>query len=115
MAPGLSFAAGGPSTQGERCYKLEIKVWTSFDPGDLDLTEIAARIEAGAGFLTALDVTKIAHQLSEIDDPEVRERFETIRAAQRLLRKTADLPPVLRQQLFAALNSDREEQQRIAE
>jgi hypothetical protein len=56
--------------------------------------------------LTAIEVVKIADDLNAVDDSEVRETFENIRAAERLLRNVKSLPSPLRERLQSALISD---------
>jgi hypothetical protein len=51
-------------------------------------------------------VVKVADDLDAVDDIEVREAFENIRAAERLLRNVKSLPSPLRERLQTALIAD---------
>lgn len=96
-------------TQSERqtrYYKVQLRAWTSFDPGQLSLKEIAEAVDSGLGALTALEVVKVAEDLNGVDDAEVREVFENIQAAERILNNVQALPLPLRERLQSALTSE---------
>jgi hypothetical protein len=93
----------GTPVQGERYFKLQIRAWTDFDPMEKDLSEIAEAIERGGGLLTAIEVLTVAEDLAAISDKEVREGFENIVAARRVLRSVGELPKKLVKDLRAAL------------
>jgi len=92
--------------QQRRYYRVQIRAWTGFDPSRVELAEIAAEIDRGTAFLTAIEVSKVADDLNGIDDPEVRKSFENINAAERVLQNLGELPKALRDRLSAALSSD---------
>jgi hypothetical protein len=92
------------SPELKKYFKLQLKAWTNFDPTDKRLSDIAAAIERGAGFVTVMEVTQAA-ELKEIGDGEVRERFESIAAAEKLMRNLDKLPKAVREQLQTALTS----------
>lgn len=94
------------SADSAKYFKLQLKAWTNFDPAQYDLTAIADAIRNGGGFVTVMEVSQ-ASELNEISDPEVRERFESLAAAEKLLRNLDKLPKSLRQQLLAALSVER--------
>jgi hypothetical protein len=78
----------------------------SVDPADANLKQLAELVEHGAGVLTAVEVMKVADGVGSIDDPEVRESFENIRAAERVLRNAKALPSPLREKLQSALGAE---------
>jgi hypothetical protein len=84
-------------------FKLQLKAWTRFDPSKVDLMEIARAVEAGNAFVTAIEVSRVAAGISEVDDPDVREQFETLAAAERVLRRIEELPESVRDKLRSAL------------
>jgi hypothetical protein len=87
-------------------HRVQIKIWTAFDPSRMELAEIAAEIDRGTAFLTALEVSKVVDDLNGIDDPEVRKSFENIVAAERILQNLSELPKALRDRLSAALTEE---------
>lgn len=89
-----------------RYYRLQIRAWTGFDPSKMELADIAAEIDRGTAFLTAIEVSKVVDDVAGIDDPEVRKSFENILAAERVLQNVGELPKALRDRLAAALNAD---------
>lgn len=91
-----------------RYFKMQIRGWTDFDPMEKKLPEIAEAIERGGGFLTAIEVLDIKDDPSAIGDNLVREGFQNILAARRVLRNIGALPSGLLQDLRAALNSGQE-------
>lgn len=99
-APGIS--------QPRRYYKVQMRAWTSFDPSRMELSEIAEEIDRGSGFLTASEILKVADDVSAIDDAEVRQSFENIMAAERILANVAELPKALRDRLYTALSTEDE-------
>jgi hypothetical protein len=100
------FAPATPPASPElkKYFKLQLKAWTNFDPTDKRLSEIAQAIESGAGFVTVMEVTQVT-ELKEIGDGEVRERFESIAAAEKVLQNLDKLPKAVREQLYSALAS----------
>ena len=95
---------GAGSAGTGRYFKMQIRGWTDFDPMDKKLPEIAEAIERGGGFLTAVEVLDVKDDLSAISDNLVREGFQNILAARRVLRSIGDLPTALIEDLRAALN-----------
>jgi hypothetical protein len=102
------------SSQLRRYYRVQIRTWTSFDPSRMELAEIAAEIDRGTAFLTAVEVSKVVDDLEGIDDPEVRKSFENIVAAERILQNLSDLPKALRERLSAALTEERNARSGVA-
>ena len=109
--PNISTASNG----AVKYFKIQVRGWTDFDPLDKKLPEIADAIEGGGGFLTAIEVldTNIEvldtkDDLSAISDNVVREGFQNILAARRVLRSIGELPTSLVEDLRAALNAPAE-------
>jgi hypothetical protein len=103
-----------PTSQHGRYFNLQVSAWTNFDPSSAELTEIARAIEEGNGFLSVIEVTRVVDNVGEIDDPEIRQRFETVLAAERLLDGVSELPQSLKDKLYAALARDQQDEQRLA-
>jgi hypothetical protein len=109
MSPSLNQPITVQRTQPEnieRYYKIQVRAWTNIDPAELTLRQIAELVDSGRGVLTAVEVAKIADGLTAIDDVEVRETFENIRAAERVLQNVKTLPVPLRERLQSALQAD---------
>ena len=102
--PDISMASSGAA----KYFKIQVRGWTDFDPLDKKLPEIADAIERGGGFLTAIEVLDIKDDLSAISDNVVREGFQNILAARRVLRSIGELPISLVEDLRAALNASAE-------
>jgi hypothetical protein len=94
--------------QTEKYTNFQIKGWTNFDPTDKTLAEIAKGIEQGGGSLKLIEILKVEDDLASIDDEEVRECFENILAAKRLLQNVHGLPKKLIEDLRAVLNTEEE-------
>jgi hypothetical protein len=92
--------------QPHRFFKIQMKAWTNFDASRMELTEIADRIERGLGFLTAIEVMKVAEDVNAIDDAEVRQSFEIVIAAEKILQNVSELPKALRERLYTALSKE---------
>ena len=99
--------SGTPAQRG-RYFKVQIRVWTDFDPMDKKLPEIAEAIERGGGLLTAIEVLQVEDDLAAISDNEIKEGFQNILAARRVLRTIAELPKSLMEELRSALNAREE-------
>jgi hypothetical protein len=97
-----------PLTTSEptRYYRVQIRLWTRSDPSKMELGQIAEEIDRGNAFLTALEVMKVADNVNGIDDPDVRQSFENIAAAERILQNVSELPKQLRDRLHAALSNE---------
>src|SRR6266705_1642593 len=95
--------------QDGKYFKIQLRAWTNFDPTDMELAEIAAAIEKGSGFVSMIEVTRVAPTLAEIDDPEIRRRFAIVHAAQRLVENIHELPKSLQEKLYAALERSAEQ------
>jgi hypothetical protein len=95
----------------EKYYKVQVKAWTAFDPNDMELGEIAARIQLGAGVLTSVEVTRVADDLEGIDDVDVRNQFQMMIAIEQIIRNAAGLPAAIRSRLIEALADVPREQQ----
>jgi len=98
--PNISTASRGAA----KYYKIQVRGWIDFDPLDKKLPEIADAIERGGGFLTAVEVLDVKDDLSAVSDNVVREGFENIMAARRVLRSIGELPTSLVEDLRAALS-----------
>jgi hypothetical protein len=94
--------------QSEKYTNFQIKGWTTFDLAGKTLAEIAEGIEQGGGCLTLLEVLKVEDELASIGDEEVRECFENILAAKRLVRNIHELPNKLIEELRSALKTEEE-------
>ena len=92
----------------EKYFSFQIKGWTNFDPMDKTLATVAERIKEGEGFLTLVEVLKVEDQVAAIDDAEVRECFENLLAARRLIQNVSELPAKIKEDLFAALRTAEE-------
>src|SRR5437660_12931642 len=99
--PNISTASNG----AVKYFKIQVRGWTDFDPLDKKLPEIADAIERGGGFLTAIEVLDTKDDLSAISDNAVREGFQNILAARRVLQSIGELPPSLVEDLRTALNA----------
>src|SRR5437762_2228052 len=98
--------SGTPAQRG-RYFKVQIRAWTDFDPMDKKLPEITEAIEGGGG-LTAIEVLEVEDDLAAISDNEVKEGFQNILAARRVLRSIGELPKSLVEDLRSALNAREE-------
>jgi hypothetical protein len=87
----------------QRYFSFHIKGWTTVDPMQMSLTSIAEEIEEGSGFLTLVEVVRTEDSLAAIDDEDVRECFENIQAAKRLIQNAHRLPNRLFDELCSAL------------
>jgi len=75
---------------------------------DKTLAKIAEDIEQGGGFLTLVEVLQVEDDLASIGDEEVRECFQTVLAAKRLIRNVHELPKTLIEELRSALKTEEE-------
>lgn len=98
--------APAKETSPETYYKLQVRAWTRFDPGKAELIDIARAVEAGSAFVTAIEVTHVAAGINDVDDPDVREQFENLAAAERILKKFEELPGAVRDRLRVALTNN---------
>ena len=73
-----------------------------------DAGQVVERIEEGDGFLTLVEVLKVENKVASIDDAEVRECFENLLAAKRLIQNVSELPAKIKEDLFAALRTTEE-------
>jgi hypothetical protein len=92
--------------EAQRYFSFQIKGWTNFDPMHKTLARIAQEIEDGSGFLTLVEVLKTENNLASIDDDEVRECFENILAAKRLIQNAHGLPKKLFDDLRSVLQDE---------
>ncbi len=97
---------GQTDEQGQKYFSFQIRGWTNFDPMNKTLARIAEDIEAGGGFLTLVEVVKSEESIASIDDEEVRECFENILAAKRLIQNVHELPKKLVEELRSALKEE---------
>jgi len=81
-----------------------MRAWTNFDPINKSLAEIAELIEKGNGFLTMVEVLEVENSLESVPDEEVRNAFENILAAKRLMAAANNLPAKLKEELRSALD-----------
>jgi hypothetical protein len=84
-------------------FKLQVRVWTRFDPTKSELIDIVRAVEAGDAFVSALEVTRVARGIHDIDDVDVREQFENLAAVERIVRKLDELPAAVLDKLRTAL------------
>ena len=105
---GQKLGNGKASSRAVKYFKIQVRGWTDFDPLNKKLPEIADAIERGGGFLTAIEVLDTRDDLSAISDNVVREGFQNILAARRVLRSIAELPTSLVEDLRAAVNAPAE-------
>ena len=96
------------SKQTAKYFSFQIKGWAIFDPMDKALSKISERIEAGDGFLTLVETLKVETDIAAIDDEDVRECFENLHAAKRLIQNVHELPAKVREELRTALRSEGE-------
>jgi hypothetical protein len=94
--------------QTAKYFSFQIKGWTNFDPMDKTLGKISERIEGGDGFLTLVETLKVETDIAAIDDEDVRECFENLHAAKRLIQNANELPAKVKEQLLAALQTEDE-------
>jgi hypothetical protein len=92
--------------QNVQFYKVQIKGWIDFDPTGRALRDVAQAIDSGSGVMTAMEVSQVANGVSEINDPEVRERFADIAAVNRILENVDGLPGSLKEKLERALKAE---------
>ena len=100
--------ASKSSEEREKYYSFQIKGWINFDPVGKTLADVAERIEIGDGFVALVDIMKVEDDVAAIDDEEVREGFENLRAAKRLIQNARQLPTKLIEELRAALKTEQE-------
>ncbi len=105
---GVSSPSSQISEAKEHYFKVQMKAWTSFDPMDKTLAEIAQAIEQGEGFLTAVEVLEAVDNLGAVNDEEVRDGFANILAAKRLLSAVDNLPMKLKEELRSALEKPKD-------
>jgi hypothetical protein len=91
-----------PAQRG-KYFKFQLSGWTDFDPMDKELSEITDAIAQGSGLLSAIEVVEVEDDLAAIKDTEVRESFQNILAARRILRSLGDLPKKVVEELRSAL------------
>lgn len=94
--------------QSGKYFKFQISGWTDFDPMDKELSEITDAIARGSGLLSAIEVVEVEDDLAAIKDTEVREGFQNILAAKRILRSLGDLPKEIVEELRSALRVQEE-------
>jgi hypothetical protein len=97
-----------PTEPKIKYFKIQMKGWTNFDPIGQSLADIAEAINRGNGFLTVVEVLEAHDDLASVSDEEVREGFSNIMAVKRLLRAVDDLPKLLKDELRAALEKDKQ-------
>jgi hypothetical protein len=105
VVPQSSQTTEGPK---ERYFKVEMKAWTNFDPMEKTLAEIAQAMDQGNGFLSLIEVLEIADNLASISDEDIRDGFESVVAAKRLVRSVNNLPPKVKEELRSALEAEAE-------
>jgi hypothetical protein len=94
--------------KSQRYFSFQIKGWANFDLTDRTLVEIAEAIEQGGGFLTLIEVLKVEDDLAFVGDEEVKECFENMLAAKRLVQNVHGLPKKLIEELRSALKTEYE-------
>src|SRR5437016_12383191 len=95
----------GTHAQRGKYFKVQIRAWTDFDPMDKKLPEITEAIEGGGGLLTAIEVLEVEDDLAAISDNEVKEGYQNILAARRVLRSIGELPKSLMEHVRSALSA----------
>jgi hypothetical protein len=90
----------------ERYFKVQMKAWTNFDPMEKSVGEIAQAMEQGNGFLSVIEVLEVADSLAAIADEDIRDGFENVLAAKRLVRAVSSLPAKLKEELRSALQKE---------
>ncbi len=109
MSQTLSAPAKNQTSEpSEKYFSFQIQGWTNFNPMDKTLAKIAEGIEQGGGFLTLVEVLQVEDDLASIGDEEVRECFQTVLAAKRLIRNVHELPKTLIEELRSALKTEEE-------
>src|SRR5216684_3126177 len=109
MSQTLSAPAKNQTSEpSEKYFSFQIQGWTNFNPMDKTLAKIAEDIEQGGGFLTLVEVLQVEDDLASIGDEEVRECFQTVLAAKRLIRNVHELPKTLIEELRSALKTEEE-------
>ena len=109
MSQTLSAPAKNQTSEpSEKYFSFQIQGWTNFNPMDKTLAKIAEGIEQGGGFLTLVEVLQVEDDLASIGDEEVRECFQNILAAKRLIRNVHELPKTLIEELRSALKTEEE-------
>src|SRR5215813_3047686 len=88
----------------QRYFKVQMRAWTNFDPINKSLAGIAELMEQGNGFLTMVEVLEVENSLESLPDEEVRNGFENILAAKRLMNAVNNLPAKLKEELRSALD-----------
>jgi hypothetical protein len=99
MAQNSTAKSSRGNGSGSRFYKVQIKAWTNFDPSQADFRQIAEAVDDGSAVVTVQELIEAA----EIEDEDVRKRFELLQAADTLVQNLLSLPPALRDKLRAAL------------
>jgi hypothetical protein len=102
----IALASAKAATASDTYFKLQVRAWTRFDPSKAELIDIARAVEAGMAFVSAIEVARVATGINEVDDPDVREQFETLAAAERILRRVEELPGAVREKLRIALANE---------
>lgn len=97
--------ASAKATASDTYFKLQVRAWTRFDPSKAELIDIARAVEAGTAFVSAIEVARVAVGINDVDDPDVREQFETLAAAERILLRVEELPGAVRDKLRIALGN----------
>ncbi len=92
----------------EKYFSFQIKGWANFDPVNETLAKVAEGIEQGNGFLTLIEVLRVEDEVASIEDEEVRECFENLLAARRLIQNVNELPAKVKEELRAALQTKEE-------
>jgi hypothetical protein len=94
--------------QSEKYFSFQIKGWANFDPVNETLARVAEGIEQGNGFLTLIEVLRVEDEVASIEDEEVRECFENLLAARRLIQNVNELPAKVKEELRVALQTKEE-------
>ncbi len=109
MSQTLSAPAKNQTSEpSEKYFSFQIQGWTNFNPMDKTLAKIAEGIEQGGGFLSLVEVLQVEDDLASIGDEGVRECFQNILAAKRLIRNVHELPKMLIEELRSALKTEEE-------
>lgn len=98
----IAQAPARPASNGSY-FKLQVRAWTQFDPSKAELIDIARAVEAGTAVVSAIEVARVADRIDDVDDLDVRAHFETLAAAELVLRRSEELPTAVREKLRTAL------------
>jgi hypothetical protein len=92
----------------EKYFSFQVKGWAKFDPMGMTLARLAVGVDQGNGFLTLVEVLSVQDDIALIPDEEVRDCFQELSVAKRLIRNFNELPTKVKEDLRAALRIEEE-------